>query len=55
MSIYVYWLGTVKISNFLNSFLHEVLGCEPIIILITFFCKVNIFLLYEEFPQRIIP
>ena len=33
--IYIYCLGTVKISNFLNSFLHEVLWCAPIIILIT--------------------
>jgi len=44
----------LKISNFLNSFLHEVLGCAVIIILILI-CKVNIFLLYEEFPQRLIP
>ena len=27
----MYWLGTVKISNFLNSLLHEVLGCAPTI------------------------
>ena len=52
---YIYWLGTVKTFNSLNRFLHEVLRCAPIIILIIFFCKVNIFLLYEEFPQRIIP
>jgi len=26
---YMYWLGTVKISNFLNSLVHEVLGCAP--------------------------
>jgi hypothetical protein len=26
---YMDWLGTVKISNLLNSLLHEVLGCAP--------------------------
>ena len=54
--IYIYiGLGLLKSLIFLNSFLHEVLGCAPIIILIVFFCKVNIFLLYVEFSQRIIP
>jgi len=51
----MYWLGTVQISYFLNSLLHEVLGCLPSIILIILFCKVNIFLLLEEFPAKIIP
>ena len=49
------WLGTVQISNFLNNLLHEVLGCAPTIILIILFCKVNIFLLLEEFPAKIMP
>ena len=49
---YMYWLGTVKISNFLNNILHEVLGCVPTIILIILFCKVNILLLLEEFPPQ---
>jgi len=49
---YIYLLRTVKISNFLNNVLHEVLGCAPTIILIILFCKVNIFLLLEEFPPK---
>jgi hypothetical protein len=49
----MYWLGTVKISNFLNSLLHEVLGCAPTIILVILFSKINIFLLLEEFPPKI--
>jgi hypothetical protein len=48
-------LGLSKSLNFLNSLLHEVLGCAPTIILIILFCKVNIFLLLEEFPPKIIP
>jgi len=31
---YIYWLETVKISNFLNSSQHEILGCAPIMFLI---------------------
>jgi len=49
----MYRLGTIKISNFLNNLLHEVLGCAPTIIMIILFCKVN-FLLLEEFPAKII-
>ena len=45
----------LKSLNFLNSFLHEVLGCAPNIILIIVFYKVNLFLLLEEFPPKIIP
>jgi len=55
ISEYMYWLGTVKISNFLNNLLHEVLGCAPTIILIILFCKVNIFLLLEKFHPKIMP
>jgi hypothetical protein len=44
-----------KIANFLNILLHGVLGRAPGIILMIFFCKVNIFLMLEEFPQKIIP
>jgi hypothetical protein len=51
----IYWHGTGKISNFLNRLLHGVLGCAPTIILMIFFCKVNIFPLLEELPQKIIP
>jgi hypothetical protein len=50
----VYWLGTGKIFNFLNSLLHEVLGCAPTIILMILFCKVKTFLLLGELPQKII-
>jgi hypothetical protein len=53
--VYIYWLGTGKIVSFLNILLHEVLGCAPAIILMIFFCKVNIFLLLDELPQKIIP
>jgi hypothetical protein len=52
MNIYIYWLGTGKISNFLNSLVHEVLGCAKIIILMIFFCKVKIFLLLDELPPK---
>jgi len=53
-ALHICWLGIVKISNFFDSSVREVLGCAPIMILILFY-TVNIFLLYEEFPQRIIP
>jgi hypothetical protein len=51
----IYWHGTGKISSFLNRLLHEVLGCAPTIIMMIFFCNVNIFLLLDEFPPKIIP
>jgi hypothetical protein len=51
----MYWHGTGKISNFLNRLLHGVLGYAPTIILMIFFCKVNIFPLLEELPKKIIP
>jgi hypothetical protein len=47
--------GTGKMSNFLNILVHEVLGCAPAIILTICYCKVKIFLLLEELPQKIIP
>jgi hypothetical protein len=50
-----YWYGTHKISNCLNRLLSEVLGCVLAIIMTIFFCKVKIFPLLEELPQRIIP
>jgi len=50
----IYWHGTGRISNCLNRFLHEVLGCTPAIILMILFCKVNIFPLLEELPHKII-
>ena len=40
-----------KISNSLNKFLHETLLLQPMIIPIIFFCALNIFKQYGEFPQ----
>jgi hypothetical protein len=54
MNMYI-GLELVKSLNFLNSLLHEVLGCAPIIIMMIFLCKVKIFLLLGELPQKIIP
>jgi hypothetical protein len=51
----IYWHGTHKICSFLNRLLDGVLGCAPTMILMIFFCKVNIFVLLEEFPQKVIP
>ena len=51
----VYWHGTGRISDSLNRLLHDVLGCTPAIILPIFFCKVKIFSLLPELPQKIIP
>jgi hypothetical protein len=51
----IHWHRKGKISNFLNILLHGVLGHAPTIILMIFFCKVNIFPLLEELPQKIIP
>ena len=42
-------------SNCLNRLLHEVLGYALAIILTIFFCKVRIFPVLEELPQKIIP
>jgi len=42
-------------SNCLSKFLHEVLGCALVIILMIVFSKVKIFPLLEELPQKIIP
>jgi hypothetical protein len=43
-----------KISNHLGRLLHEFIGLALAIILIVFFCKVNIILLLDELPQKII-
>jgi hypothetical protein len=48
----IYCHGTGKISSFLKDFYK---GYAPTIILMSFFCKVNILLLLEEFPPKIIP
>ena len=42
-------------SNCLNRFLQEVLGCAPTIIVVIFFCRVEIFPLLKELPQKIVP
>jgi hypothetical protein len=47
-------LGRVRIYNPLNRLLHEFLGLTPAIN-VTNFCKVNIFLLFDELPQKVIP
>jgi hypothetical protein len=44
-----------KISNLLKRLLYKFLGLTPAIILMIFFCNVNIFLLLHELPQKVIP
>jgi hypothetical protein len=39
-------------SVILNIFLYGVVGHSPAMILRVFFCKVNIFLLLDELPQK---
>jgi len=46
--------GTDRICNCLNRLLHEVLSYAPAIILTIFFCKMQIFPLLVELPQRFI-
>jgi len=52
-SVYKHEAG--RISNCLNRLLQEVLGCALAMILTIFICKVKIFPLLEEEPQKIIP
>jgi hypothetical protein len=40
------------ISNLLSRLLHEFLDLTPAIKLTIFFCKVNIFLLFNELPPK---
>jgi len=49
----IYWHGAGRILNCLNRLLQEVLGCESAIILMICFCKVKIFPLLEELPQKL--
>jgi hypothetical protein len=52
----IYWHGTGKISSFFKKDFYK--GYAPTIIMIVFFCKVDILLLFEEFlppSPRIIP
>jgi hypothetical protein len=51
----IYWHGIDTISNCLNRLIQDVLGCAAAIILMIFFCKVKIFPVLEELPQKIIP
>jgi len=51
---YIYRHGTGKASRFLKRLLQWVLVCAPTIILMIFFCKVNIFLLLEQFLCKIV-
>jgi hypothetical protein len=48
----MYSRGRVRISDLLNRLLHEFLGLTPAINLTIFFCKVNVFLLFDELPQK---
>jgi len=46
---------SVKIFDILKNSLHESLIPTPKVIVIILFCSLKILLLYEEFPQKIIP
>jgi len=46
----IYWEGTVSIPRDWNGGLHEVLGLEPVMILIIFFCAKKTFLHSVVFP-----
>jgi hypothetical protein len=51
----MYSHGRGKISNLMSIFLHEFLDLTPAIILRVLFFEVNIILLLEELPPKIIP
>jgi len=51
----IYWHGSGTVCSCLNRLLKDVLSCAPAIILKIFFCRVKIFLLFEELPQKISP
>jgi len=51
----IYWEGTVSIPRDWYSGLHEVLGLEPVMILIILFWAKKTFLHSVEFPKKIIP
>jgi hypothetical protein len=44
-----------KIFSYLNKILQEPLFPQPVMILITLFCIRKICILWQEFPQNIIP
>jgi hypothetical protein len=46
-------MGQVKFLVLFNRLPHELLGCASAIILMTFFCEVNIFPQLEELPQKV--
>jgi len=48
----IYWEGTFNIPRDWNSGLHEVLGLEPVKILIIFFWAKKTFLHSVEFPPK---
>jgi hypothetical protein len=50
----IYRRGTGIVSNCLNGLLQQVLVYTAAIILTICFCEVEIFLLLEELPQKII-
>jgi hypothetical protein len=51
----MYWERSGKVSKLENNFLQESLLLQPIMIPITFFCNLKIFILSEECPQNNIP
>jgi hypothetical protein len=51
----VYSNGRGETSDLLNRLLHEFVGLVPSICLTLFFFKVNINLLSDELPRKIIP
>jgi len=46
-------MGQVKSLVLFNRLPHELLCCASAIIVMTVFCKVNIFPLLEELPQKV--
>jgi hypothetical protein len=54
MGICIY-MEDLKMSNQFNRLWHEILGTAPRIKLTAFFVKVNIYLLSDELPQKMIP
>jgi hypothetical protein len=52
MRIYIHM---EELRSLLNRLLHEFVGLSPASNLRIVFCKVHIFLLLEELPQKIIP
>jgi hypothetical protein len=50
---HTYLQGRDKITSFLCRLLYEFLGLASAVILLIFFCEVNILLLLDELPPKI--